>query len=181
MMRLVSLMIVSSALMAIEVGDHVLPDRVKIGDTDIVIRGGGTMRWYRMVSIYDVGLWVDAARTSASPLDDIAKRLEFHYCRSFSASDLAEATTATLGKNASMAERENLRPRLLRLNALYSDVVKNDVLTFTYVPASGTAVEFNGRLLDTIPGADFAHALFAIWLGTDPVDVSFRDVLLGKP
>jgi len=50
---------------------------------------------------------------------------------------------------------------------------------FTYLPGVGTSVELGGAVVDTIPGADFAHALFAIWLGPDPVDARFRTALLG--
>jgi len=33
--------------------------------------------------------------------------------------------------------------------------------------------------LGTIPGDDFAAAVFAIWLGRNPIDTGFRDALLG--
>lgn len=180
MIRLAALLLAgASALPALQVGDHVLADRISAGTGELAIRGGGTLRWNRLFAIYDAGLWIDATRPDAGPLDDVAKRLEFRYRRSIAASDLAKATSSTLGSGLPEAEREALRPRLERLNALYRDVVEHDALVFTYLPGTGTSVEIGGAVVDTIPGADFAHALFAIWLGPDPVDSRFRTALLG--
>lgn len=181
MIHVFSLLVCVSTLAALEVGDSTLVDQPTIGDTPMSIRGGGTLRWRGLVAIYDAGLWIDARRPNAGPLDDVTKRLEFHYRRSISAADLAEATTTTLGRALPVAEREALRPELQRLNALYRDVTDQDVLAFTYVPGLGVQVELGGRTVDTIPGAPFAQALFAIWLGDDPVNERFRKALLGQP
>lgn len=179
MSRLTALLLLVCTLPALEVGDHVLADRVTVGTAELAIRGGGTLRWKRLFAIYDAGLWIDVARPTAGPLDDVSKRLEFRYRRSISSADLAKATSSTLGIKLPAAEREALRPRLERLNALYRDVVEHDTLVFTYLPGTGTSVTIAGVVVDTIPGADFAHALFAIWLGPDPVDARFRTALLG--
>jgi len=179
MIRLAALALAACTLSALQVGDQVLPDRVAAGDDQLAIRGGGTLRWNGIFAIYDAGLWLDAGRPAAGPLDDVRKRLEFRYRRAIAAADLAKATSATLGRALPAAEREALQPRLARLNALYRDVQQNDVLVFTYVPGVGTSVEVAGAVVDTIPGADFAYALFAIWLGPDPVDGGFRKALLG--
>ncbi len=181
MIRATGLAVIACALAALEVGDHTLPDRVTAGDSTLAIRGGGTLRWNRMFAIYDAGLWIDARRADAGPLDEVAKRLEFRYRRSITATDLAKATSTTLGRNLPEAERAELAARLQRLNALYRDVNESDALTFTYLPGIGTSVELAGASVDTIPGADFAKALFAIWLGPDPVDGRFRTALLGTP
>jgi hypothetical protein len=180
-MSRLAVLLLACALPALEVGDHTLADLVTVGQAELAIRGGGTLRWKRLFAIYDAGLWIDAAKPSAGPLDDVPKRLEFRYRRSISAADLAKATTSTLGITLPAAEREALQPRLDRLNALYRDVVEHDSLVFTYLPGTGTSVMIAGVVVDTIPGADFAHALFAIWLGPDPVDARFRTALLGTP
>lgn len=36
----------------------------------------------------------------------------------------------------------------------------------------------NGKPLGTVPGNDFASAIFSVWLGEDPIDRGFRDTLL---
>ena len=70
---------------------------------------------------------------------------------------------------------ENLRGKI---DALYQDVEPGDRYALTYVPGAGTELAKNGEPLGVIPGADFASAYFAIWLGDDPIDASLRDQLL---
>jgi hypothetical protein len=49
------------------------------------------------------------------------------------------------------------------------------------VPQRGTTLTLNGVDLGTIPGADFARAVFSIWLGERPIDRGFKRALLGAP
>ena len=73
-------------------------------------------------------------------------------------------------------------PRRLELeefNTFYQDVQPGDRYALTYRPGSGTELSLNGTPLGLIAGDDFAAAVFAIWLGTDPIDTDFRDALLG--
>jgi hypothetical protein len=73
-----------------------------------------------------------------------------------------------------------LRPRLDQLNALYRDVEPGDRYSLTYVPDWGTELALNGVPLGRIPGADLAAAVFAIWLGDQPMDEPLKRRLL-KP
>jgi hypothetical protein len=47
------------------------------------------------------------------------------------------------------------------------------------VPGKGVVVEVKGHVETTIPGADFARALFAIWLGPEPPNTALKEGLLG--
>lgn len=172
MTRGLALLALVGCLSALTVGDHDLPDRVQIDGRELSLRGGGTLRWKGLLAIYDAGLWTGPAGE---------RRLEFRYRRSISASDLAEATRSTIGRGLTSEQRARLTPALERLCALYRDVREHDALVFTALLGIGTLVEMHGKLIDTIPGDDFADALFAIWLGPDPVDRRFRTALLGNP
>jgi Chalcone isomerase-like len=44
----------------------------------------------------------------------------------------------------------------------------------------GVTMFVKGQRKGTIAGADFATALFSIWLGSDPVDESLKAGLLGS-
>ncbi|MCW8800766.1 MAG: chalcone isomerase family protein, partial [Desulfobacter sp.] len=50
----------------------------------------------------------------------------------------------------------------------------------TYLPGLGTQLAINAEPLGTIEGLEFARAVFAIWIGKNPIDKTFRDRLLGK-
>jgi hypothetical protein len=72
-----------------------------------------------------------------------------------------------------------LHERIEALAGLYRDVKPGDRYALTYVPDKGTTLSLNGEPLGSIPGDDFANAVFAIWLGDKPIDVKFRNQLLG--
>jgi hypothetical protein len=48
-----------------------------------------------------------------------------------------------------------------------------------YLPGEGTMLSLNGERLGSIPGDDVVRAAFSIWLGANPIDKNFRDLLLG--
>ena len=58
-----------------------------------------------------------------------------------------------------------LQSRIDNLAALYRDVKPGDRYALTYIPDEGTTLSLNGETLGSIPGDDFARAVFAIWLG----------------
>jgi hypothetical protein len=58
------------------------------------------------------------------------------------------------------------------------DIDEGKSLNITYVPDAGVRVEINGKLKGTIPGDDFAEALFSIWLGPRSPYGSMRSSLL---
>jgi hypothetical protein len=71
-------------------------------------------------------------------------------------------------------------PKIESLNRLYKDVQPKDRYALTYLPGLGTQLTLNSVSLGTIEGAEFAKALFGIWIGVNPIDKTFRDRLLGK-
>ena len=75
---------------------------------------------------------------------------------------------------------ESLKPRLEKLNALYRDVQPGDRYSLTYVPGKGTELALNEEPLGIIEGAEFASALYAMWLGEKPMNKSFKQQVLGS-
>ena len=73
-----------------------------------------------------------------------------------------------------------LRPRIDRFNALYQDIKEGQRYRLTYRPGVGTELAKDGTPLGTIEGADFAQAIFGIWLGPKAIDDDFRDRVLGR-
>jgi hypothetical protein len=153
-------------------------DEVSEADTRMVKVGEGTFKW-TFFRIYDGALYIDARQPDADPLSDVARRLVLEYNRSFTAEQFRKSGNEILERNSDPETLRNLRDRLETLNAAYQPVEKGDRYALTYVPGTGTSLRLNGERLVTVPGADFARAYFAIWLGEDPAKQSFRDDLLG--
>ena len=65
------------------------------------------------------------------------------------------------------------------LNALFPNVSEGDEIVMSYVPGKGTVVTAKGAEKGTIEGKDSADALFAVWLGPNPVQEDLKKALLG--
>jgi hypothetical protein len=73
-----------------------------------------------------------------------------------------------------------LKERRDRLLAAVSDLSEGQALTLTYVPSQGTTLQSGSGTPVTLPGKDFADAVFSIWLGRAPLDEHLKAHLLGN-
>jgi hypothetical protein len=107
--------------------------------------------------------------------------LEVEYFHAIKGEDFGPATNKVMAQNVDKETFERLRPRVEKHNALYKDVQPGDRYSLTYIPGKGTELKLNGSPLGTIEGADFAAALYAMWLGDKPMNKSFKQQLLRLP
>jgi hypothetical protein len=149
-------------------------------DTTLKLSGVGELRYMGLIKVYDGALYLPAETSKRQVLEDIPKRLEVRYVRSFKAQDFGPATIAGIKKNVAPETYARLESRIAYHNELYEDIAPGDRVSLTYIPAVGTRLEINGRAKGTIEGADFARALFSMWLGEKPFDKSFKQALLGE-
>lgn len=141
--------------------------------------GTAHLKWAGMLSLYDAALYLAPDAPPARVLEDVPKRLEIVYLRGLSRDILIEAGGKALARHLTPAELAPLRERVARIDALYQDVKAGDRYTLTYLPGVGTELARNGAHQGLIPGADFASAYFAIWLGPRCPRPDVRDALLG--
>jgi hypothetical protein len=78
----------------------------------------------------------------------------------------------------SRAQINALKQRLGEFSAMISDVAEGDQILMTYVPGRGTVMSVKGIEKGAIEGKDFADALFAVWLGKNPVQADLKKALL---
>jgi hypothetical protein len=150
-------------------------------ETSLDLCAAELLRYKRIFRGYVAALYLEDCALRATPLADVPRRLELSYFWSISGSMFGSAAENVLERSLTPAELAVLRERLEALHAAYRDVEPGDRYALTYVPGTGTELSFNGAPLVTVPGADFARAYFAIWLGEDPLDSGLRDRLLGAP
>ncbi len=161
-----------------EVAGVRLPTVAEVGGQPLPLRGADLLRWKWVVKIYVAALYLP---TTAEALADGPKRIAFHYRRGFTAEQLAEATSKTIVRGLDPTVASALSTELTAFNGLYRAVKEGDVMTIDYQPGTGTTLGLNGTQLGTVPGASFARALFAIWLGDHAVDDDLKAALLGSP
>jgi len=155
-------------------------DRLLEEGVPLDLRGLATMthRWIFTVSA--AGFYTEPDAPLEDPLADFPKRLEINYFYPIEAAQFADMTRHWVALNLSEAEYARVAGQVEDFNALYRDVTPGDRYALTYLPGRGTELSLNGRPLGRIAGHAFSRALFAIWLGGDPVDESVKAHLLGR-
>jgi hypothetical protein len=76
----------------------------------------------------------------------------------------------------------NIAPYQARIDQLlnaFTTIKVGDVFDLAYEPGQGTTLSKGGVAATTVTGLDFKKVLFAIWLGSDPVDKDLKKKMLG--
>lgn len=167
-------------LPAKEIEGVTFSDQVRAGAVALRLNDVGLLRYRYVIKAYVAALYLGEGAAATDVLGDVPKRLEIEYFYAIKASGFAEATNVGIAANVSADQLPPMRARIERLNALYRDVKPGDRYALTYVPGTGTELALNGTPLGTIEGADFAAAVFAIWLGPKAIDESLKTQLLGR-
>jgi hypothetical protein len=160
-----------------EIKEALFRDSVRIGNDILNMRGMGQLRWL-LFKVYTAALYLPDDIPSKDVLEDVPKRMEFHYFVDITAEEFSEAAAPYLAKNVPPDQLAKISPKVDAINQLYRDVSKGDRYTLTYRPGQGTELALNGDVLGEIPGFDFAAAYYRIWLGDDPLDEDLKRALL---
>lgn len=167
------------AASATEADDVYFDSQVVVGNQALAIKGAGVLRYLRFIKAYAGALYTLPGLDPAAVLSDTPKRLEVEYFHALKGRDFGPATYKGLARSHDPQEIERLKTRIDYHNSLYVDVEPGDRYALTYVPGVGTELSLNGQPLGVIEGADFAAAIFSLWLGEVPFDGRFKNDLLG--
>jgi len=154
--------------------------RIVASEVPMVLNGVGLKTLWKVVKVSVAALYLGEGVAPSAVLSDVPKRLEIEYFHAISGGDFAKLTAKLLEKNVDTATLRSLRPRIDRFNSLYVDVKPGDRYSMTYVPGKGTILALNGVEIGGIEGEDFAAAVFAMWLGQQPLSDSLKRELLGQ-
>ncbi len=162
-----------------QIGGVNLADTVTVEGKSLKLNGGG-IRTKAIFKVYVAGLYLENLSRDASTVvsSDQAKQMRLSILRGLDKSKITEAISEGFEKN-SKAQMGVLKARLEKFNSMIPDVEKGDQIVLTYVPEKGTMVSAKGAEKGTIEGKDFADALFAVWLGPNPVQEDLKKGLLG--
>jgi len=143
------------------------------------IQGTGLFRYLGFIRAYVGALYLEEGSSVESVLSDKPKRLEVEYFYALKGEDFGITTNKVISENTNALTLEKIRPQIDYHNSLYEDVHPGDRYSLTYIPGRGTELALNGRTKGIIKGADFASALFSMWLGESPMNEPFKKQLLG--
>ena len=174
-------LLLTSGVHGAEIEGVFFQDSVAVEKDRLSIRGTGLYRYLGFIKAYVGALYMKENTPTKDVLSDTARRLELEYFHAIKGEDFVSATNKVITQNVDGETLERLRSRIEKHNALYQDVQPGDRYSLTYVPGKGTELALNGKPKGVIEGADFAFAVYAMWLGQKPMNKSFRQQLLGLP
>ncbi len=166
-------------LPAVQINGVYFRDTVTAESHVLEIRGAGLLKWL-FFKVYNAALYLPPDVPSENVLDDVAKKMVFHYLSDMKAEQFKESGEPLLMKNASAGELVQMREKIDAINSLYRDVKKGERYALTYVPGKGTELALNGKALGIVEGYDFAALYYRIWLGDNPVDDDLKRMLLNN-
>jgi len=172
--------VMSSDAFSAEIEGIVFDDTYSAGDTVLEARGVGLVRYMGFIKVYVAALYLKKEVPSKEVLSDTPMRLEINYFRSFTAEDFARSTSEMISRNVDEKTFEKLRSAIEKMNSLYEDVKPGERYSLTYLPGRGTELALNRVPKGVVEGAEFASAMFSIWLGKNPISDSLRESLLGS-
>jgi hypothetical protein len=167
----------AAGLNAAEIDGAYFKDDLIVNNTSLKLIGTGLLRYWGFKA-YVGAFYLEKGCPIDEALSDRAKRIELQYKRPIKGKDFGPATDKSIAKNVDAATFERLRPRIDYHNSLYEDVKPGDRYSLTYIPGRGTELALNGNPKGLIEGADFAAAVFSIWLGDRPINESFKKQIL---
>lgn len=155
-----------------------MPDTATVEGKTLKLNGIG-LRKKMLFKVYVAGLYVETPSQDAATIisSDQIKSITLHILRSLDGAQIGEAISDGFWHN-SKAQMGELNDRLQRLIGMFPAVTDGDEIVLTYVPGKGTSVTAKGQAKGTIEGKDFADALFAVWLGANPVQDDLKAALL---
>lgn len=175
---LVLAVVFPTAIPAAKIEGSTFKDSLTVGNKMLELTGTGLLRYWGFKA-YTGAFYLEEGCTIDEVFLDRAKRIELEYIRPIKGKDFGPATDKFLAKNLDSQTLNKLRARIDYHNSLYEDVKPGDRYSLTYIPGRGTELALNNEPKGIIEGADFASAIFSIWLGSKPINKSFKEQILG--
>lgn len=157
-----------------------LPDNVNVGGDTLVLNGAG-LRSKMIFKVYVAGLYLPAQQHDAAKIlsADEPRQVIMQFVRSVDAEKICGGWQDGLKANTPGASAD-LKSKFDTLCGLMQDTEDGSQYIYTYVPGTGTEIQFEGKALGTIEGKDFADALWGCWIGSTPPSADFKSGLLGN-
>ena len=176
-----SLLFAAAAAEAKTVAGVNLPDTVSVNGQTLVLNGAG-IRKKLFIKVYVGALYLASKQNNAAAViaTDAARRMVMHFVFGVDKGKIAEAWEEGLRDNTPNASAE-VKNNFKTLASWMEDIEKGHEIVLTYVPATGTTVEVNGKVKGTMAGKATADAIIATWIGPKPgPGDDFKKAVLGQ-
>jgi hypothetical protein len=154
------------------------PPLVQVTGKPLHLMGMGLRKklWFKvyLASFYLEHTAEDGAEAISS---EQIKQVRMHMLRDLEREKIVEAVQEGFQKNSG-PDMPRLQARLDDFLKAIPDLKGGQEILITYLPGSGTLLKAGGGEQITVPGKDFADALFSVWLGKQPVDDDLKGEML---
>ena len=176
-----SLLLATATAEAVTVAGVNLSDTTTAGGQKLVLNGAALRKKF-IVKVYVAGLYLPAKQSSPENIlaSDTPRQMVMHFVYDVDKEKIAEAWQDGLEDNT-----PNTTPAVKQafstLSSWMEDMKEGQRIVMTYVPASGTTVEVNGKVMGILQDKAVADAILATWIGPKPgPGEAFKKGLLGK-
>ena len=175
-----ALSVLPSASLGAQLAGVTLEDQITIGDRTATLSGMGIRtKTFLKVKVYVAGLYLEAPSRDPREIiaSDLAKAMVMKFLyKEVEGEKLKESWRSGFEANTPGASPD-LQGRMdLFISLFTAPALKGDEYLLAYEPGRGTTVSLKGEVKATIPGADFASALMAVWLGEDLADGGLKSL-----
>jgi hypothetical protein len=158
------------------------PDKVDVGGRELKLNGAGLRKKF-IIKVYAGGLYLSEPSHDAVAIiaADAPKRVRMVFLRDVTKSQIMDAYRDGFRANSAGPNLDALLGKLKAIEPAIPDLHEGAEMSVTYVPGEGTTVvAAGGGKPVTVPGKDFADAMFRNWLGREPADGDLKKALLGR-
>lgn len=147
----------------------------------LVLNGAGVRtKWF--IHAYVGALYLPRKESDARKIIDANEpmAITMHITTHFITPGRMKSATMEGFRKATHDDIGPIKPKIERLIHVFDkNIDDGDLYTLLYVPAEGTHVYKNGKLVLTVKGLKFKQALFGIWLCDKPAEKSLKKAMLG--
>ena len=176
-------MSVISCYSQITINNVVLPAEITYDGNSMVLNGGG-IRTKLIFKLYTGGLYLAEKNDNAEVIikadEPMTVRLAIT-SNKINSNNFSEAIREGFEKSTGN-NTAPIQGKIDKLIETFSKepIIPGDVFDVVWVPEEGVKTYKRGVLKSTIPGLEFKHSLFGIWLSDDPVSTGLKNGMLGK-
>ncbi len=126
---------------------------------------------YEGVLYADENASLDGESKELASQTEYAAHIELHFRRGVGGDKIIDAFRDDLKKTIPDDRKESLKEDEEKFLALFErKCEKGDVVTLTWLPATGLVIRFNGEEAGVINNPELSTALFLIWIGDHPIN-----------
>ncbi len=148
-------------------------------DLELVLMGAGLQR-FTVMKMAAVGMYLPENIKKETLLEDGPRRVEIVFLQRMSRQEMHDFMKKHIAANWRAEASDDLSERLEAFLGILDETSVEERHAYTYIPGEGTIIEINGSTIATVPGEDFAHGLFSVYIGTKPADTRLKRKLMGS-